>query len=123
MKPKPKYSGGRNIAMRVPAHLYDATVQFYAEVLGLKRVERHSPAVVFEFGNNQLWVDSVAALSQSEVWLELVTDDLATASEHLRLNNIVRRDEIDPLPEGFQAFWISNPASIIHLVCKQEDMM
>ena len=37
--------------------------------------------------------------------------------------NITRRDEIDPLPEGFEAFLISNPAFISHLVCKQEDMM
>jgi hypothetical protein len=31
----------------------------------------------------------------------------------------VRRDEIEPLPESFEGFWITSPASIIHIVAKQ----
>jgi hypothetical protein len=122
MNTQAKFSGGRNIAMKVPPHQYDAVVFFYREVLGFRTIEKHSPAVVFEFGANQLWIDRVPGLSQAEVWLEVITNDIAAASEHLNTNNVVRRDEIEPLDEGFQAFWISNPASIIHLICKDDQM-
>jgi hypothetical protein len=37
---KPKLAAGRNIAMKVPPHAYDATVRFYGEVLGLEPFER-----------------------------------------------------------------------------------
>lgn len=30
------FSGGRNIAMKVPPHQYEATLRFYVEVLGLE---------------------------------------------------------------------------------------
>lgn len=118
MSAKMEFAGGRNIAMKVPPHLYEATVQFYRDVLGLKLVEKHSPAVGFEFGANQLWIDRVPGLSQAEIWLELVTNDVSVASGHLQSAGVVRRDEIEPLPEGFNAFWVSSPSSIIHLVCK-----
>ena len=115
------FSGSRNIAMKVPSPLYEATVQFYRDVVGLKVLEQHAPSVVFEFGGNQLWIDDVPALSQAELWLELTTNDLAAAADHLQVNNVVRRDEIEFLPEGFQGFWISNPCSIIHLVAMGDD--
>jgi catechol 2,3-dioxygenase-like lactoylglutathione lyase family enzyme len=115
------FAAGRNIAMKVPPHLYEATVRFYRDVLGLKEITKHSPSVGFEFGANNLWIDRVAGISQAEIWLELVTNDIAAASQHLNLAGIVRRDEIEPLPEGFQAFWVSSPASIIHLVCKDTE--
>lgn len=60
-------------------------------------------------------------MSQAELWLEVVTDDIGAAAEDLERAGVVRCDEIEPLGEGFQAFWISSPASIIHLVCKKED--
>jgi catechol 2,3-dioxygenase-like lactoylglutathione lyase family enzyme len=115
------FSGSRNIAMKVPSYLYEATVQFYRDVVGLKLLERHAPLVVFEFGGNQLWIDDVPALSQAEVWLELTTTDLAAAADHLQANQVVRRDEIELLPEGFQGFWISNPCSIIHMVALEDE--
>ncbi len=123
MTKQTKFSGGRNIAMKVPPHLYEATIQFYRDVVGLKLLPQHAPSVVFEFGANQLWIDNVPALSQAEIWLELATDDLTAAAAYLQVTNIVRCDEIEPLPEGFQGFWIANPASIIHLVCQEDDAM
>ena len=36
----PKLAGGRNIALKVPPHLYDATVQFYRDVVGLERCSK-----------------------------------------------------------------------------------
>ncbi len=96
-------------------------MQFYREVVGLKEIEKHAPAVGFDFGANQLWIDRVPGISQAEIWLELVTNDVSAASEHLESANVVRCDEIEPLPEGFAAFWVSSPASIIHLVCNDTE--
>lgn len=116
-----QFAAGRNIAMKVPPHQYEATVHFYREVLGFKEIAAHAPNVVFEFGPNQLWIDNVPGMSQAEIWLEVVTNDIKTAAEHLRSSEGVRCDEIEPLPEGFQGFWISNPAAIIHLVCNDRE--
>jgi catechol 2,3-dioxygenase-like lactoylglutathione lyase family enzyme len=121
MNAKAKFAGGRNIAMKVPPHIYETTVHFYRDVLGLKTIETHSPSVGFEFGSNQLWIDRVPGLSQAETWLEVITNDISAASEHLKSANVVRCDEIEPLPEGFHAFWVSSPASIVHLVCKDAE--
>ena len=118
MSAQVKFTAGRNIAMKVPPHLYEATIQFYRDVLGLKELTKHAPSVGFEFGSNNLWIDRVPGISQAETWLEVVTNDIDAASEHLKAAGVVRCDEIEPLPEGFQAFWVSSPASIIHLVCK-----
>ncbi len=110
--------------MKVPPHLWEATVQFYRDVVGLKVIEHEAtvpPSVGFEFGANQLWVDRVDALSQAEVWLELTSSDVQGAAEHLKAAGIVRRDEIEPLPADFEGFWIQNPASIIHIVAKPDE--
>lgn len=58
--------------------------------------------------------------SQAEIWLELNTSDVQSAAGYLKSAGIVRRDEIEALPEDFEGFWITSPASIIHLVAKQE---
>ena len=121
MNAKARFAGGRNIAMKVPPHLYEATVKFYRDVVGLKLLKNHPPSIGFEFGGNQLWIDRTPGLSQAEIWLELVTNHVSAASEHLTSANVVRCDEIETLPEGFQAFWVSSPASIIHLVCKDAE--
>lgn len=121
MDTNPAFSGGRNIAMKVPPHLYEATIRFYRDVIGLAPITQHAPDAVFEFGANRLWIDRVPGLSQSEIWLELVTDDVAAAARHLEGAGAVRRDEIEPLPQDMAAFWISSPAAIIHLVCQHGD--
>jgi hypothetical protein len=121
MRNKPGFTGGRNIAMKVPPHLYDATIRFYRDVAGLPIIEQLAPSVVFQFGASRLWIDSVDGLSQAEVWLELNTDNVAAATSALQASGVVRRDEIEALPEGFEGFWISSPASIIHLVCRDTD--
>jgi hypothetical protein len=121
MRNKPGFTGGRNIAMKVPPHLYHDTLRFYRDVAGLPVIEHLAPSVVFEFGAGRLWIDSVDGLSQAEVWLELNTDNVAAAASTLQASGVVRRDEIEALPEGFEGFWISSPASIIHLVCRDTD--
>jgi catechol 2,3-dioxygenase-like lactoylglutathione lyase family enzyme len=116
-----KFSAGRNIAMKVPPHQYEATIRFYRDVLGFQQLAKHAPSVVFAFGANDLWIDRVPGISQAELWLEVTTNDADAAAEHLKAAGVVRCDEIEPLPQGFQAFWISSPASIVHLICKDSD--
>lgn len=116
MSERVKFTAGRNIAMKVPPHVYDDTVRFYRDVLGFRELPEYQPSVVFEFGGNRLWIDRVTGLSQSETWLEVQASDLAAAEELLAEAKVVRCDEIEPLPDGFKAFWVSSPASIIHLV-------
>lgn len=121
---EPLFRPGRNIAMKLPPHAYEPTVAFSKDVLGFKIIDKHAPNIVFEFGHNQLWIDRMPGLSQAEVWLEVLTRDTQEAARALQGRvvqglPIVRCDEIEPLPPGLNAFWISSPASIVHLVCDQ----
>lgn len=118
---EPTFAAGRNIAMKVPPHQYDATVAFYRDVLRFPLVEAFAPSAVFEFGSNRLWIDRVPTVSQAELWLEVVAHDLPAAEARLEAAGIVRCDEIEPLRDDFAGFWISSPASIVHLVCTPAD--
>ncbi len=112
-----KFSGGKNIAMKVPPNQYEQTVAFYRDILGLEEIGGPSgEAVGFKFGANNLWVDKVGAMSQAELWLEIVTDDTKKAAEVLDEAGVARCDEIEDLGKDFDGYWISSPASIIHLV-------
>jgi hypothetical protein len=113
---QPQFEGGANIAMKVPAHVFDPTVLFYRDVLRLPLLEEQPGSVVLRFGANRLWLDRADHLSQAEVWLELTTDNVPAAAEYLSRRGTVRRDEIEALPAGFGGFWICNPADVIHLV-------
>ena len=114
---KPRFKGGPNIAMKVPPHQHTATVAFYRDVLALEVLETSTDdTVVFKFGNSKLWIDKVNTVSQAEIWLQVLTDDSAGADRLLNKAGIARCDEIEPLPDGFDGFWISNPASIVHLI-------
>lgn len=120
---RPSYSGGRNIAIKVPPLEWEATVAFYRDILGLPVIENlpsATPTVVFQFGGNRLWVDRVESLSQAEIWLEVSTSDVPVAARHLKEAGVVRRDEIEAL--DFEAFWVSSPSGIIHLVAGEEDV-
>ncbi|MFD1217200.1 VOC family protein [Microbulbifer celer] len=113
-----EFEPGRNIAMKIPAHEYESTVRFYREVLKFKDITGNAVGDTpkFEFGDKVLWLDCMPGLSQSEIWLEVVVSDIDKASEYLKEQGCHRRDEIEPLPDGFKAFWISSPTNIIHLV-------
>lgn len=106
--------------MKIPSHEYEATVSFYRNIIGLaeRSASSSDPSdnIVFQFGDKILWIDRVPGLSQAEIWLELVADDMEAAAKHLEAHGIVRRDEIEPLPDGFKGFWVCSPSNIIHLV-------
>ena len=110
--------------MKVPVHEYERTVAFYRDLLGFRLLPDEAPSstesVRFEYGDKTLWIDAVPGMSQAETWLEVRTDDVEAAALHLERGGCVRRDEIEPLPEGFQGFWVSSPCNIIHLVAGAE---
>lgn len=117
---KPKFSAGKNIAMKVPSHEFESTVAFYRDILEFPLKDAASPdafeSLCFEFGDKNLWIDKVATLSQAELWLEISTDDYRAAQQYLEGKGFVLRNEIEPLPSDFKGFWLSGPANMIHLV-------
>lgn len=117
---KPTFSPGRNIAIKVPEHEYDSTVAFYRDILGLKQITLESPdkyeSTAFEFGDKNLWVDKISGISQAEIWLEIITDNIQKAKDYLEEKGYCRRDEIETLPSEFKGFWLSSPSNIIHLI-------
>ena len=111
-----KFAGGKNIAMKVPPHQYEATVAFYRDLMGLEQIGGpNDDAVGFKFGPNNLWIDRVPTMSQAELWLEIVTDGTTEAAKALSDAGITRCDEIENLG-SLDGYWISSPAAIIHLV-------
>ncbi len=110
------FRAGRNIAMKVPPHQFQATVSFYRDVIGLPHLGSHDNSEMFAFGDARLWIDRVAKMSQAEIWLEFQSDDTGKAAEALEASGVTRCDDIELLPDGFDGFWIMNPAGIVHLV-------
>jgi hypothetical protein len=118
--PSPLFQPGDNIAMKVPAAEFEAVVAFYEQTLGFRVESREAETVRFDYGaGKHLWIDRVEDLAKAEVWLEIRTTDLDAAAEHLRAASITRCDEIEPLPESMAAFWIKNPAGVVHLVTEE----
>lgn len=116
----PVFHPGANIALKVPRHEFAKTIHFYEEILGWARKETPAPdpieTVVFDFGGKTLWVDKIDGLSQAEIWIEIVTADVAAAKAYLEAQGCRIRNEIETLPPDVDGFWLSSPANIIHLV-------
>lgn len=116
----PEFSPGKNIAIKTPAHEYDSVVSFYRDVLGLKQLPNRDPdpfeSVCFSFGDKVLWVDKISGISQSEIWLEIVANDIQVAQIYLTEKGCSIRNEIEQLPDTVNGFWLSCPSNIIHLV-------
>ncbi|WDE09680.1 VOC family protein [Thalassomonas haliotis] len=117
---KAAFNPGKNIAIKTPAHEYAQVVHFYQEILGFKPLADNASdpfeSVCFAFGDKVLWIDKITGLSQSEIWLEIISDDIAAAKKYLEQAGCHIRNEIEPLPDALNAFWLSSPANIIHLV-------
>jgi catechol 2,3-dioxygenase-like lactoylglutathione lyase family enzyme len=104
MNRSPKFIAGRNIAMKIPPHEFSRTVEFYRDILGLPLIEEEIPSIVFEFSGKRLWLDRVDHISQAEIWLEIQPNDGEAVAEYLKGHGLIRRDEVEPLPEGFKGF-------------------
>ncbi len=115
MTDRPDFAPGSNIALKIPPHLFDATVAFYRDTLGLP-VTDDPGGVTVAFGGVTLWLDRVDHVSQPEVWLEVTTADTGAAARHLADAGVVRCDEVEPLPDDFDGFWVSGPGGVVHLV-------
>ncbi len=103
---------GKNIAIKVPLFAWDKTVAFYRDRVGLKVLKNCENCVAFAFGPITLWIDKVELQSQTDVWLELLSDDPDQALEKLQSPN---RDELEPL-DGVDGHWTSDPAGVVLLV-------
>lgn len=114
----PKFSGGNNVAIKIPKHKYAETVHFYKEIVKLPYKGKEGKSHSFQFGQLTLWLDEVDSYSQTDVWLEMFTDDTEKAITYLEGAGISRRDEIEPL-EGIDGHWVSDPAGVIHLLMKE----
>lgn len=115
-----KFTGGKNIAMKVPPHQFDETVAFYRDILGFSVINDAADNVAFQFGHNVLWIDKVAGMSQAELWLEVITDDTKAAADMLKQAGVTRCDEVEKLGDGVDGFWVSSPAAIVHLMHGKE---
>ncbi|WP_420345438.1 hypothetical protein [Pelagibius sp.] len=113
---KTGFTAGANLAMKVPAPLYAETVAFYRDVLALKELKGDAETTAFAFGAMTLHLDCCPQMSQAELWLQVTCEDSRTAAVRLHRSGIRRCDGIEPLPEGFDGFWITNPAGIVHLI-------
>lgn len=116
-----KFRGGRNIAMKLPPHQYEATIKFYRDTLGLdvKQTSDNSHAV--DYGPIRLWLDRCAKTSHAELWLDIGTSDTKAAATHLASKDVVRCDAIEELPANFDGYWITSPAGVVHIVSGYED--
>ncbi|MFB0712431.1 VOC family protein [Buttiauxella noackiae] len=112
--------GGIDIAIKVPSHQYQQTLDFYRNAIGLKEITDKAPATGFVFGPNRLWIDEAPGLSQAEVWLELFTPDFKSAEAHIKECGVVRCDAVEPLPEGFKGGWVMSPCNIVHMLREPE---
>ena len=113
---RPRFRAGRNIAMKIPPHQFEATVAFYRDVVGLPYIGAFGANELFEFGGMHLWLNPLPTVSQAEIWLELQADDTGEAARHLQAHGVARCDKIQWLPDDFDGFWMVNPAGIVHLV-------
>ncbi|MER7458831.1 hypothetical protein [Micromonospora sp. NPDC126480] len=116
----PRFTGGTNIALKIPKFRFDATVAFYRDTLRLPDLGEFRGAQRFQFGPVRLWLDRVDNYSQTDVWLELNTDAPDAAAAYLADAGVPIRDEIEPV-DFMTAHWISDPAGVIHLVSRSDE--
>jgi hypothetical protein len=83
--------------------------------VGLPIKKTLKESVGFEFGALTLWIDRVGKQSQTDVWLELFTDDPDTAVKQL---GSPVRDSLEPL-DGVEGHWTNDTAGVVLLVRKE----
>jgi hypothetical protein len=112
------FRGGRNMALKIPSHQFEATLAFYRDTLGLPIETMPGGTPVVQFGAMRLWLDRSDTVSQAELWLELTTEKADEAAKALEAAAVTRCDQIEPLPKGFRGFWVMSPVNIVHLVAE-----
>ncbi len=118
------FSGGVNIAIKIPKSKYEKTVAFYKDILNLNVEEKpiSNPTISrtheVKFGANTVWLDCVDNYTHSEVWLELRTPDVDGATAYLESKGVTTCDEIEEIPKDMH--WIMDPAGTVFIVAKDE---
>ncbi|TES51864.1 hypothetical protein E2L07_14870 [Halalkalibacterium halodurans] len=120
MKPVIQFVGGHNIALKIPKFKYEETVRFYHDILRLPYLGQEQGSYKFQLVPSTLWLDCMDNYSQQDVWLEVQTDDLEVASNHLNECGVDRRDEVE-IHEGAAGYWISDPCGTILRVNPQRE--
>lgn len=113
---KAKFRGGRNIAMKLPERDYAKTLTFYAETLGLEVISQDEAGAIIAFGDLRLHLDRIPHQSQTDIWLEVQTNETNAARQSLAEQGVTICDEVEPLPDGFDGFWVAAPNGTIHLI-------
>lgn len=116
-----KFRGGRNVAMKLPPHQYEAMIKFYRDTLGLEVQQTSDNSHAVDYGPIRLWLDRCPNTSHAELWLDIGTNDTKAAAKHLAAEGVVRCDAIEELPKNFDGYWIANSAGIVHIVSGYED--
>lgn len=127
---KPTFQGGHNIAMKLPKAQYDETIAFYRDILGMEVTDEAGYGVdgvvaqsaSVQFGPVKLWLDRVDNHARGDLWLEIFTDDVDRAMQHLADHGVTPQDELEPFPPRLDAHWITNPAAITHLVRRPDEV-
>ncbi|MEQ9443587.1 MAG: hypothetical protein RIG62_31395 [Cyclobacteriaceae bacterium] len=119
-----QFSGGINIAIKIPKSKYEATVAFYRDILKLDVTEKpiDHPTVSrthqVKFGGNTVWLDCVDNYTHSEIWLDLKTNDVAQSTRYLKSKGVDTCDELEKIPENMH--WIMDPAGTVFILGEQE---
>ncbi len=121
---KIKFSGGINIAIKIPKSKYNNTVSFYRDILKLEVTEKsiNNPTVSrtheVKFGHNTIWLDCVDNYTHAETWLELKTPNVEEATEYLLSRGIETCDELEEIPK--ENHWIMDPAGTVFIIGKDD---
>ena len=116
MTEMPTFKGGRNIALKLPERDYAATLAFYRDTLGLPVLRDDAAGATLDFGPIRLHLDRVPHQSQADMWLQVETPDTSAARAYLETKGVILCEEVEPLPEAYDGFWIAGPAGTIHLI-------
>lgn len=119
-----QFSGGTNIALKIPKYKYEETVHYYKEILGLQVKEEliTNPTVSrthsVVFGPNTLWLDCVDNYTQPEIWLEINTQDVPGATSYLAQKGVTTKDEFEKIPND--KHWVTDPAGTVMILSTPE---
>ncbi len=116
------FSGGINIAIKIPKAKYREAVAFYRDILKLDVIAHPiaHPTVSqthrVVFGPNTLWLDCVEHCTHAETWLELRTPDVEQATRYLATNGVETCDGLEQIPAD--KHWIMDPAGTVFILGK-----
>ncbi len=77
----PLFARGSNLAMKVPGPLFEETVAFDRDAIGLPMLKEADQTAIFAFGAMNLHIDRCPQMSQAEIWLKLTCRDSAAAAK------------------------------------------